>query len=231
MVIQLHAEDQPKNELGMTHTDLIIKLIESRNYDSFMEIGVRNPAKNINLVPARRKVGVDPYNWNDKTTELSDGKYHRGLDGYDCEFYQMQSEFFYGINNEKFDVILVDGLHHASAVLWDCINCMDRLNVGGVLVVHDINPPSKESQVIPRGTKEWTGDGWKAWAVLIDYLGTMVPWLTFKYGVIREDFGIGVIELLDKTEERIIPDFETFTDHKIRYWRTPPYNSISDYLG
>jgi hypothetical protein len=61
------------------------------------------------------------------------------------------------------------------------------LNKGGTILIHDIKPPSFESQIVPRESKIWCGDVWRAWS------GLKNRYRTLNLDYIDEEFGLGVI--------------------------------------
>ena len=74
----------------------------------------------------------------------------------------VKSDEFFQNNNEKFDVIFIDGLHHYDQVLEDLKNSLNSLKKDGIIFIHDMIPLNKTSQEIPRNRQKiWTGDVWK----------------------------------------------------------------------
>jgi SAM-dependent methyltransferase len=78
----------------------------------------------------------------------------------------MTSDEFFEINKSSFDIIFVDGLHHADQVLKDIETSLNVLNEGGYIVCHDMNPKEEEHQRIPFSGGIWNGDCWKAFVEL-----------------------------------------------------------------
>ena len=108
----------------------------------------------------------------------------------------MTSDEFFLQNQEKFDVIFIDGLHEAYQVEKDINNSLEALNDNGFIMCHDMSPKSEAMQRVPRTEVGWTGDCWKAW-VKVRSTNPNV-----KMFVVNTDFGCGVIqkgsqELLD----------------------------------
>ena len=94
------------------HTDLLNALIEKHNLQSYLEIGIRKPADNFGLIKVNRKIGVDP----------------------ECagtNILSLESDKFFNISSEKFDLIFIDGLHHADQVKRDFENSLRCLNDNG----------------------------------------------------------------------------------------------------
>lgn len=226
----------------MTHLDLINGLISRYGYSKYLEVGVRNPDKNINKVylPEESKVGVDPEVWgNNAKATPEEMKIFIGLKDYDCIFHQTYSEYFWEYNTDKFDLIFIDGLHHASAVLWDIINALRFIRDGGCILVHDVNPATKEMQEIPRGTKEWTGNAWKAWCMAVNILNDNFYNQVYNIDeeinhiyetrVIEEDYGIGIIQVFSSSLD-MIPLYDDFDKNRKSKWDSVVYPTIRDFL-
>lgn len=125
----------------MDRIEIINSLIKVFSYQKYLEVGCgRNVC--FNQVLIGHKVGVDP---------------NRG------GTLRMTSDDFFRENCENFDIVLVDGLHQLEQVQRDINNSLRFLNRNGTIVVHDLNPATKAMQQVPRVTKQWTGDCWKAW--------------------------------------------------------------------
>lgn len=142
------------------HTQLLNALIEKYNLKSYLEIGVQNPANNLYNIKCDWYVGVDPeYTGTDnriiKTTSDIYFDYAVKLSG-------------------KFDLIFIDGLHHADQVKRDFENSLRCLNDNGFIVIHDVLPENEEGTIVPRQTKVWWGDVYKfamlmAWCKEVDF--------------------------------------------------------------
>lgn len=124
------------------HTDLLNLIADQIGAEKYLEIGVFNVEHNFNSVAVKNKTGVDP-------AVTAEG------------VIQASSDDLFSETNELFDLILVDGLHHADQVKRDINNAWRCLNVGGVIVIHDSNPHSERITHVPRDSREWTGDVYK----------------------------------------------------------------------
>lgn len=109
---------------------------------SYLEIGYGDGA-NYAAIRCRRKWSVDP----------AEGGYAAAK-----PTHRMTSDAFFEDNEEKFDVIFIDGLHHADQVERDLKNSLAALAPGGVVICHDLNPTSEGMQAVPRSQQEWTGE-------------------------------------------------------------------------
>jgi hypothetical protein len=160
--------------------DIINYLIDKYNLVNYLEIGVFQ-GENIRKIKAPHKDGVDP-----------------GVEGYVVPEvnYPMTSDAFFelikGHDEIKYDIIFIDGLHHADQVEKDIKNALDHIVEGGFIILHDCNPVSYEAQLVPRQTIAWNGDVWLAF-------------VDFKYSypnmeccVVDTDFGVGVIKIGNK---------------------------------
>lgn len=129
------------------HTELINYIAAKIGAKSYLEIGTRN-CKNFNAIQVAHKVGVDP----DLTSP--------------CSVHKTSDEFFKD-NQEAFDLIFIDGLHHADQVKRDIVHSWTRLKSKGVMIIHDVNPTDEKYTHVPRDSKIWNGDVWKTAATLV----------------------------------------------------------------
>lgn len=124
-------------------TEIINKLININNYNSYLEIGV-DDCSNFNFVNLNKKVSVDPNNTRGTPT------------------FQMMSSEFFKINNQFFDLIFIDGLHTFESSYCDLIESLKILNKNGSILLHDTFPKKYEHQTVPPSDPCWTGDVWKS---------------------------------------------------------------------
>jgi len=87
-----------------------------------------------------------------------------------------------------FDIVFIDGLHHAEQVYRDVQNSLKILSPKGVIVLHDCNPSTEGMQIVPMIQGEWTGDVWKT----IVRLRQDGLWRD-RISVVSSDYGVGVI--------------------------------------
>jgi len=123
-------------------TKIINKLIKNHNYDSYLEIGV-DDCYNFNNVLINNKISVDSSNIRGNPT------------------FNMNSEEFFKLNTQQFDIIFIDGLHMFSTAYNDLISSLDVLKNNGVILLHDTFPKKYEHQTVPPSDPCWTGDVWK----------------------------------------------------------------------
>jgi SAM-dependent methyltransferase len=172
----------------MLRFDIINYLISVNGYKSFLEIGTQAKI-NFTSVSVDRKVCVDP----DPNAEAD---------------YLLTSDEYFENNFEKFDIVFVDGLHHADVAYRDIVNSLRILNPGGCVVVHDVIPYSYEAQVIPLqkasdlGTTPWNGDVWKSWVKLRTERTDLFM------SCINTDHGCGIIHFTNPGEGNFLDDFQ-----------------------
>jgi hypothetical protein len=161
---------------GIKRYDIINYLIEKYKLVNYLEIGVFQ-GENIRKIKAPHKDGVDPGNEGYVVSEVN---------------YPMTSDDFFELIKDhediKYDIIFIDGLHHADQVEKDIKNSLKHLVLNGFIVMHDCNPVSYETQIVPRETIAWTGNVWKA------FVEFKMNNPTYECCVIDTDFGVGIIK-------------------------------------
>lgn len=190
---------------------IINYLIEKYQLVNYLEIGVFQ-GENIRLVKAPHKDGIDP-----------------GSEGYvvpEVNYPITSDEFFdllKGYDEIKYDIIFIDGLHHANQVEKDIQNSLNHLVDGGFIILHDCNPVNYETQVVPRETIAWTGDVWKA---IVKF---KINNPNFKCYTIDTDFGVGVIQKSPTQSkwEMSIPEWDEFFNNKDKYLGLIDYDQFT----
>lgn len=155
------------------HTELLNALIAKYNLTTYLELGVQNPVNNFWKIHGKSlqfKEGVDPDPKVPETTGEANYKVlsHEEFDAA-CmtAIYTMTSdEYFAKFTKDTFDLIFIDGLHHADQVKKDFENSLRCLSDNGFIVIHDVLPENEEGTKVPRETKQWWGDVYK-WAMNI----------------------------------------------------------------
>ncbi len=176
----------------------IIDRIKARTY---LEIGV-SAGNTFLRVRAPKKIALDP------RFKMSGRKRLRFMLTNPCnrrnESCEMTSEQFFAtrshlLQEHGLDVAFVDGLHTYEPALRDVEHCLRHLNPGGVIVMHDCNPPSEAAAIpaasraqakemnLPGANDEWCGDTYKA----VIHLRSQHDQL--RVFVIDADYGLGVV--------------------------------------
>ena len=123
-----------------SRSEIIQKIIDSKKYKNYLEVGC-DKDENFSKINVEKKIGVDP---------LKGGTL------------RMTSDDFFKKNNEKFDLIFLDGLHTYEQTIKDIDNSLKFLNNHGVVIIHDCLPKKIWNQIVPRVYGHWNGDVWKA---------------------------------------------------------------------
>lgn len=157
----------------MNRTDIINAIIKKLNFTSYLEIGTQWGA-NLNAVVCENKHGVDP-DWQSAAD------------------FKMTSDEYFKLYPQKFDIVFIDGLHHADQFLRDFCNACNVLSPGGAIVCHDCNPTSEAMQRVPMIQDVWTGDVWRGWGAIVNWWKVCeVKEMPF---VVDTDYGVGVIKV------------------------------------
>lgn len=183
------SDDKPSVPELRDHSDLLNFIAEKINAKTYLEIGVFNPEHNFNKIKVQRKVSIDPDPNAQAVVRMT------------------SDDYFLLFPSVKYDLVFCDGLHHADQVKRDIQNSWGCLNEGGVIVIHDCNPHSESITHVPRDSREWCGDVWKAAIDICHYLKFTVD---FDYGcciVRKEQPG----PLFDHAPES---SWETFDKHR-----------------
>lgn len=127
---------------------------------NYLEIGVREPDANYNHINAHSKHSVDPgieFKENPVDFKLTSDSFFEKLE---------RKEIL--VDENKFDVIFIDGLHLADQVDKDTKNALNFIKDDGFIVLHDCNPPTQWHareeygfQLTP-AKGYWNGTTWKA---------------------------------------------------------------------
>ena len=168
-----------------TRFEIIQKIIDFKKYKSYLEIGCdRN--QSFYKISIDKRVGVDPV----------EGGTHK-----------MTSDKFFLNNNDKFDIIFIDGLHEYEQVMKDIKNSLNYLMKNGIILLHDCLPRTIWNQIYPRINSDWNGDVWKAIVECRTYD-------TIDTYTCIADRGIGII-LPKKNKNKLIINREDFK--KLKY--------------
>jgi hypothetical protein len=132
-----------------------------------------------------------------------------------ASYFQMTSDEFFrnpppALQADGIDIAFIDGLHTYAQALADVENCLKYLNQGGVILMHDCNPPNETVAApaasweeaarmnLPGWTGLWTGDVWKVIARLRSTRKDL------KVCVLDCDFGIGVVRRRGGDDESLL---------------------------
>jgi len=191
----------------MNRIDILKILAKKINAQSYLEIGVNKGDVFLRLDIAI-KIGVDP-DINSVANRL------------------ITSDKFFLNNYAKFDLIFIDGLHHADQVEKDINNSLLSLNTNGYIVCHDMLPTTESMQIIPRIQNEWTGDSWKAWLKLRTTRDDLSMY------IVDVDYGCGIIhrgyQNILKINDEI--NYSNFCKNKKEWMNTMSANNFITSIG
>ena len=192
-----------------TRFDIINKLINSKKFKSYLEIGCQSDV-NFSKIKIENKVGVDPQ---------SGGTL------------RMTSDEFFSQNKDTFDLIFIDGLHIHEQVLKDIDNSLNVLNENGVILLHDCLPAKIWHQTIPQTHSSWNGDVWKS----IVQSRTREDIDTYN---IKADQGLGLILKRTNRDKLVHPinnfknlKFKDYYNHHEKFMRLIDENKVLETIG
>lgn len=166
------------SSLNQTRLDCVNMVLYRFSSPSYLEIGCADDFV-FGSVDVERKIGVDP----------SQGGNFRAT-----------SDEFFAQNNEKFDVVFIDGLHTLDQVRKDLNNSLKCLNPDGetFILFHDMLPRNWEEQHTPILSEgPWVGDVWKLAFEIIQGRG-------LEFRILRVDHGVGILRIRD-TSDVVLP--------------------------
>ena len=218
---------------------MVITIIGAKVY---LEIGVFNGYTFLKTI-CKNKIGVDPCFKIKIEQKLC--SYFTNITNINNKYFTMTSdEFFKNYKNTLItyppEVIFIDGLHTFEQTLQDCYNSLNYLADGGVIILHDCNPPSEASATqalsLPEAkkiwetqhdsgwTNEWCGDTWKT----IPYLLNNNPELNVS--VLNTDYGLGLVSKkknIDQKCYQIPNNMQEFKGLQYSYLQTDKVNILN----
>lgn len=182
----------------MLRTEVIQAILNAKTRPAYLEIGVKR-GENFFPIRAGRKIAVDPvfaFSLRERIRWM-----YKNPSNLTARYYQVTSDEYFSTagRSRKLDVVFIDGLHTYRQSLKDVLNALNVLNEGGVIVMHDCNPPHKAAAFpsetpeeaaasnVPGWTGEWCGDVWKT----VCHLRSARKDL--RVFVLNCDYGLGVI--------------------------------------
>ncbi len=171
-----------QNTTEITRFDILNSLIEVNGFKKYLEIGFQQGIC-FNAVNCDYKLAVDP----------------APVNSCDRLFLGTSDEFF-AVNEQKFDLIFIDGLHTHEQVKKDLINAVKCLNPNGLIMLHDMNPSSEERAKSFLDGGQWNGDCYKVgidlWRGEFDH----------DYYTIDEDNGCMIVNPFNKIDRSEMKD-------------------------
>jgi len=189
----------------LSRKEVIQRVIDDLGGQRYLEIGV-DEGDCFCAISVPQKIGVDPAPAAPLVVaeQTKPGVHYFALTS-DQFFEKVAPEVLAG----GVDVVFIDGLHTYQQAYQDCMNALEYLSQGGVILLHDCLPTSEEEARVAHSYEDakeinsgsnwngnWVGDVWKAIVRLRAHhqdLGTRV---------LDCDHGIGVV-LREKNESRL----------------------------
>jgi hypothetical protein len=178
----------------MKRWEIINRIIEKKGYQNYLEIGVRD-GECFKEICCENKIGVDPYPASNHTTHIMTS---------DTFFEQIDQ-------NQKFDIIFIDGLHLDFQVDRDIENSLNHLSEGGTIVLHDCNPPTEhhaaESPIYtPPANGAWNG------TVYLSLIRLRLNNSNLKLVTVNDDWGVGIL-----TKEKVNETLNVFPNDDLNW--------------
>lgn len=183
--------------------DIINHLIKKYNYKSFLEIGYYK-GWSFDNVQCEFKIAVDPNPSKtpdqEKASIGSEIVLKQGFMNSKEYLYKATSDEFFGHQKymdrhfglspeDKWDIIFIDGDHRAEQVYKDIENSLKYLSPGGVIVMHDCNPPTLQHTTTGDKGGNWNGTVYQA---VLDFRDCYEG--IYDYYCIDTDWGVGIIK-------------------------------------
>lgn len=224
----------------MDRSEVIQYLINKKNYQRYLEIGVYN-GEVFFKTKAPYKYAVDP-----QFRFVKETKYKmmlKNISNVKAKYFTKTSDDFFKEDakklfaKNKIDICFIDGMHEYDFVLRDVTNALNYLDENGAIILHDCNPLTAEAEVNFADWKkrdfsgEWNGDVWKI-IVHLKSLRDDVDVFT-----LDTDQGLGIItkgtakEKLSFTEEEIRKlTFKDINANRTAWLSLKPESYLAEYF-
>jgi hypothetical protein len=166
----------------MNRVQTINKLIEENKSVNFLQIGLADGTL-FKAIKCKSKTGI----------------------GSSINKAEVKAEDHFKGNKSKFDFILIDNNHLANELEREIVLSYNRLPDGGILLIHDVIPPSEESTVIPRISDKFCGEVYKVACGLVDKYD-------LEYSYIEDPVGFLMVKKQGKTRLK-----KGFTFHDLTF--------------
>ena len=208
------------------------RLLDLSPSPAYLEIGVCL-GETFHAVTAARKVAIDPHFQFDVAAAQADPA------NADATYLPITSDdYFTGPagQDDRFDLIFLDGLHTFDQTLRDLLHAIERLNEGGVIVIDDVLPSSygaslrelddsakfRRMTAGPHSSRAWMGDVYRLVFFIRDYLAS------YSYATVAENHGQLVMWRQTRAHEVAPLDVERISqlEYKDVVFRPRAYNFL-----
>ncbi len=226
--------------IEMNRVTLIRSLMKQKRLRNYLEIGVFN-GHVFFRIKSTFKIAVDPefqFDFLRKVGKIIINPYNL----FNKYFSKTSDDFFSEdapklLAQKKIDVALVDGMHEYAYALRDVENMLNYLGSGGLIIMHDCNPATKEAGRSCEEWKatgssgKWNGDVWKA----IVHLRSLRK--DIDVFVLDCDYGLGIItkrepeNTLNFSVEQIKSfTYEDFNVNRVKWLNLKPATYSYEYF-
>ncbi|MCR9150538.1 MAG: class I SAM-dependent methyltransferase [Rhodobacteraceae bacterium] len=164
--------DFAQGRMRASRIAIVNHMIRVNGYRSYLEIGVRRRSSMFEEIHCDTRISVDP----DPAAEAD---------------YPVPSDDYFARHDHRFDIVFIDGNHTGDQVERDLEHALSRLNPGGAILLHDMNPPTRfharEVYEVDGAYPSWNGTSWKGYAALRKKRAD----LTMR--VVDTDWGVGIV--------------------------------------
>ncbi len=186
---------------------LVNHLVRLNGYSTYLEIGVRDKSDMFENVECEKTVSVDP----DPSANAD---------------FPLPSDEFFKANEQQFDIVFIDGNHTGDQVERDILNALACLAPNGIILLHDMNPPTafhaREGYKVLGRTPSWNGTSWKGYARLRKSRSDLTM------HVVDTDWGVGVVHPGHQTT--IAHEVNTYSDLSKRRKEILNLVTVPDFL-
>lgn len=158
----------------MTRYEIINRIIKSKGYTNYLEIGVRE-GECFRQIDCPNKIGIDPDPTSKATNIISSDDFFSELEP-----------------NHKFDIIFIDGLHLDYQVDRDIENSLKHLSENGTILLHDCNPPQKKYAGTQPVYRYPVSGSWNG-TVYLSIIKLRLYRSDLEFKTVNSDWGVGIL--------------------------------------
>jgi len=208
----------------MHRSQIINKIIETKSFSKYLEIGVRRPEDCFNSIVCQMKDSVDPgYENPDNPVN-----YPYTSDDF---FSRLENGLLDKSPDFKWDLVFVDGLHLSYQVEKDVMNSLNHLSEDGIVVLHDCDPFMYIDDYT-RVIEDYWGQNWNGtvWKTIYKLKVTRAD---LNICTLNADEGVGLIKM--GTQE-LIPfdnpyfEYKVFRKNRVRDLNLIPVDQLDGWL-
>ena len=153
---ELWSLNHQKRDWLQGKVQIMSKLIQMNGYSSYLEIGGQpwSDRSTCSQIQCGVKHTVDP--------SKQEGEFPRRVGDTGMHFGLYSDDFFSQNPDNRYDIVFIDGYHEHQQVRRDIEGSLRALNPGGIILLHDMVPLTRDLEVSPINA----GTCWRAFADL-----------------------------------------------------------------